>query len=157
MSESICYSRRQQKNIFPLPGRRSASNSALRPPAAMKTGRSLQGQVCIFLFFQGCLCNIRAVTNNIFMWNINPVLKKKIKNGVYCHWGTRDRPWLLPLETLAFSASGDLERTQALFRFQNTKCKKIYKSLAWYTKCSQRINHITQMDCKSRDESNEPN
>jgi len=31
------------------------------------------------------------------------------------------------------------------------------KSLAWYTKCSQKINRITPMDCKSRDESNEPN
>ena len=31
------------------------------------------------------------------------------------------------------------------------------KSLAWCTKYSQKINCITQMDCKSRDESNEPN
>ena len=31
------------------------------------------------------------------------------------------------------------------------------KSLAWCTKYSQKINRITQMDCKSRDESNKPN
>ena len=28
---------------------------------------------------------------------------------------------------------------------------------AWCTKYSRKINYITQMDCKSRDESNEPN
>ena len=31
------------------------------------------------------------------------------------------------------------------------------KSLARCIKCSRKINRITQMDCKSRDESNEPN
>ena len=35
--------------------------------------------------------------------------------------------------------------------------QKFYKSLVWCTKYSQKINRITQMDCKSRDESNEPN
>ena len=35
--------------------------------------------------------------------------------------------------------------------------QKFYKSLVWCTKYSQKINYITQMDCKSRDESNEPN
>jgi hypothetical protein len=34
------------KIYFPLPGRRSASSYVLRPPAAMKTGRSLRGLVC---------------------------------------------------------------------------------------------------------------
>ena len=38
-----------------------------------------------------------------------------------------------------------------------TQNAKFYKSLSWYTKCSRKINRITQMDCKSRDESNEPN
>ena len=35
--------------------------------------------------------------------------------------------------------------------------QNFYKSLVWCTKYSQKINRITQMDCKSRDESNEPN
>jgi len=39
------------KTFFPLPGRRSASSFELRPPTAMKTGRSLQGLVCSNLFF----------------------------------------------------------------------------------------------------------
>ncbi|CAO2042666.1 unnamed protein product [Urochloa humidicola] len=56
-----------RKIYFPLPGRRSASSDELRPPAAMKTGRSLQGRVCNFLFFQGGPCNICAVTTFIFM------------------------------------------------------------------------------------------
>ena len=37
------------------------------------------------------------------------------------------------------------------------KIQNFCKSLPWYTKYSQKINRITQMDCKSRDESNEPN
>ena len=45
---------------------------------------------------------------------------------------------------------------EALFRFQKTM-QNFCKSLAWCTKCSQKINRITQMDCKSRDESNESN
>ena len=35
--------------------------------------------------------------------------------------------------------------------------QKKFKSLVWYTKYSQKINRITQMDCKLRDESNEHN
>ena len=35
--------------------------------------------------------------------------------------------------------------------------QKKFKSLKWHTKCSKKINRITQMDCKSRDESNESN
>ena len=31
------------------------------------------------------------------------------------------------------------------------------KSFAWYTKCSRKINRITKMNRKSRDESNESN
>jgi hypothetical protein len=55
------------KTYFPLPVRRSASSFALRPPAAMKTERSLQGLVCNFLFFQRGPCKIWAVTTNIFI------------------------------------------------------------------------------------------
>ena len=43
-----------------------------------------------------------------------------------------------------------------LFRSLNAKCKIFCKSLVC-TKCSKKLNRITQMDCKSRDESNEPN
>ena len=35
--------------------------------------------------------------------------------------------------------------------------QKICKSSAWCIKYSRKINRITQIDCKSRDESNEPN
>jgi len=37
------------------------------------------------------------------------------------------------------------------------KTQNFYKSLAWCTKCNQKINRIAQIDCKSRDESNESN
>ena len=47
--------------------------------------------------------------------------------------------------------------SKAVFRYCKRKTQKFYKSLAWYTKCSQKINHITQMNCRSRDESNESN
>ncbi|CAO2199603.1 unnamed protein product [Urochloa humidicola] len=55
------------KTYFPLPGRRSASSFELRLPMAMKTGRSLQGLGCIFLFFQESPCNIWVVTTKMFM------------------------------------------------------------------------------------------
>ncbi|CAO2140857.1 unnamed protein product [Urochloa humidicola] len=55
------------KIYFPLPERRSASSLELRPPEAMKTGRSLQGLVCIFLFCQGSPCKIWVVTTNFSM------------------------------------------------------------------------------------------
>ena len=35
--------------------------------------------------------------------------------------------------------------------------QNFYKPFAWYTKCNQKINRITQIDCKSREEFNEPN
>ena len=45
------------------PERRSASSYVLRPPVAMMTGRiCLQGLVCNFLFYQGCLCKHWDVT-----------------------------------------------------------------------------------------------
>ena len=47
--------------------------------------------------------------------------------------------------------------SKAVFRCCKDKTQKKFKSLAWYTKCSRKINCITQMDRKSRDESNEPN
>ena len=34
------------------------------------------------------------------------------------------------------------------------KMQNFCKSFAWYIKCSRQINRITQIDCKSRDESN---
>ena len=37
------------------------------------------------------------------------------------------------------------------------KTQNFCKSFAWCTKCSKKINCITQIDCKSKDESNEPN
>ena len=46
---------------------------------------------------------------------------------------------------------------KAVFRSKISKFKIFCKSPAWYTKYSRKINRITQMDCKSRDESNEPN
>ena len=46
--------------------------------------------------------------------------------------------------------------SKALFR-SKTQNVKFCKSLAWCTKYSRKINRITQMDCKSRDESNVPN
>ena len=47
--------------------------------------------------------------------------------------------------------------TKAVFKSCKRKTQKFCKSLAWCTKCSQKINRITKMDCKSRNESNEPN
>ena len=47
--------------------------------------------------------------------------------------------------------------TMDLFRSQNAKRNFFYKSFVWCTKYSQKINRITQMDRKSRGESNEPN
>ncbi|CAN6374840.1 unnamed protein product [Urochloa humidicola] len=55
------------KFCFPLPARRSASSFELRPPEAMKTGRTLQGSVCNFLLFQGTPCKIWVVTTYFFM------------------------------------------------------------------------------------------
>ena len=43
------------QNYVSSPGRRSASSSKLRPAAAKKTGRSLQGLECIFFSFEGVL------------------------------------------------------------------------------------------------------
>ena len=40
---------------------------------------------------------------------------------------------------------------------QKHKIQNFCKSLVWCTECSRKINRITQMDCKSRDESNESN
>ena len=37
------------------------------------------------------------------------------------------------------------------------KMQKFYKSLAWCIKYSQKINRITKIDCKSRDEFNKLN
>jgi hypothetical protein len=46
---------------------------------------------------------------------------------------------------------------RVLFRWCKRKTQIFCKSFVWGTKCSQKINHIIQIDCKSRDESNEPN
>jgi hypothetical protein len=43
------------------PERRSASSSALRPPAVRDTGRNLEGLCCNFHLFQGCSCKSWAV------------------------------------------------------------------------------------------------
>ena len=45
----------------------------------------------------------------------------------------------------------------ALFRFQKVKRKIFINRLYGVLNIVKKINHITQMDCKSRDESNEPN
>ena len=45
---------------------------------------------------------------------------------------------------------------QAVFKSCKRKTQNFCKSLAWCTKYSQKINRITKMDCKSRDESNKP-
>ena len=42
-------------------------------------------------------------------------------------------------------------------QIHKAKMHNFYKSLAWCIKCSRKINRITQMGCKSRNESNEPN
>jgi hypothetical protein len=54
------------KNCVSSLGRRSASSSTLRPAAARKTGRRLQGLDCIFLFFPGCPCNKCAVITKVY-------------------------------------------------------------------------------------------
>jgi hypothetical protein len=86
------------KTYFPLPVRRSASSFALRPPAAMKTERSLQGLVCNFLFFQRGPCKIWAVTTNIFIWNIYPVSLKKTTRHVSAksQFGVTSAPFRTP-------------------------------------------------------------
>jgi hypothetical protein len=45
----------------------SASGHLLRLPATSSTGSSLQGLVCNFLFFQGCLCKVCDVNYQIFL------------------------------------------------------------------------------------------
>ena len=57
------------------------------------------------------------------------------------------------LTVLSSSPSNFLPSLQ----IQNLKYNFFYKLLVWYTKYNQKINRITQMDCKSRDKSNEPN
>ena len=47
--------------------------------------------------------------------------------------------------------------TEAMFRFQNAKYKIFINRLHAILNVVKKINRITPMDCKSRDESNEPN
>jgi hypothetical protein len=65
------------KNCVSSRGRRSASSSALHPVVARKTGRSLQGLECIFLFFRGCPYKKWAVIIKIYEWKTNLVSQKK--------------------------------------------------------------------------------
>ena len=92
---------------------------------------------------------------------------------VYCSWCS-GAPTSLLVRVLARTsqtATGSTRGGEAAFDpcdrntgvaayaqvFPKRKMQNFYKSLAWYTKYSQKINRITQMDCKLRDESNEPN
>ena len=54
-------------------------------------------------------------------------------------------------------SAGGLENAALNEGNPKRKMQIFYKSLVWCTKCSRKINRITQIDCKSRDESNEPN
>jgi hypothetical protein len=55
------------KNYAPSLGRRSASSDVLRSLAARRTGRTLQGQCCNFLYFRGCLCKNLDVTTKKYI------------------------------------------------------------------------------------------
>ena len=48
-------------------------------------------------------------------------------------------------------------KVPCLFRSQKTKCEIFVNRLHGVLNVVKKIDRITQMDCKSRDESNEPN
>ena len=61
------------------------------------------------------------------------------------------------LNTRQYTLFAAMVRRKAMFRSQNAKCKIFVNRLHGVLNVVKKINHITQMDCKSRDESNEPN
>ena len=82
----------------------------------------------------------------------------KRHNKCLCLWSSVAASYDHCMACIAGSLATQLyKHMKGTIQIPKYKMQNFYKSLVWCTKCSRKINRITQMDCKSRDESNECN